>query len=331
MFQRPFRATNGKQDPIRWADWIELNVLTDEVPSVSIGELTAAIAEDPPDHSVASEHRLDYPDSSGELDPPTLHIGYWQDAEHMAELAFSELRQRSRRFNGRYPLIVRGEVAAAASSYDSSAVAAFLTLLRSRHLYRDAADDDGELAGELFEELLPHAMRRYLGTTTDTAIRFGVAGGSRGHGLPVDTDDALDELSRWMREPRGELTGLPKGRDYGADSVAWKPLGDSLRGKLSAIGQATISEGIWTTKRPSPKWRSGRFIRMLSQPTIIVAFVESISLTKNTLLDGLPEKFSPLPFDRFRILFVLGDRDVPSGLLDRIKDWSAEMLGRLPR
>ena len=331
MFQRPFQATNGNQDSIRWADWIELNVLTHEVPSLSVGELTAAIAEDPPDHSAASEHRLDYTDSSGELDPSTLHIGYWQDAEHTAELAFSELRQRSRWFNGRYPMVVRGEVAAETSSFDSSAVAAFLTLLRSRHLYHGAANDDGELAGELFEELLPHAMRRYLGTSAATAIRFGVAGGSRGHGLPIETDGALDELSRWMREPRGELSGLPNGRDYGADSVAWKPLGDSLRGKLSAIGQATISEGIWTTKRPSPKWKSGRLIRMLTQPTTVVAFVESISLTKNTVLDGLPEKFSPLPFDRFRILFILGDRDVPSALLDRIKAWSAEMLGRLPR
>ena len=331
MYARPSRVTTSPEETIQIADWIELNVLTGEEPSVSIADVTSKIAADPPDDSKTSEHRLDYPDVLEDLDPPDLHTGYWQQAEDTAELAFAELRQRSKWFGARYPFTVQGETATASSCFDSGIVASFLTLLRSRHLYHRALDDDGEFAGELFEKLLPHALRGYLGITENTSLRFGVSGGSRGNGLPLQTDDALDELSRRIKEPRGVSTGLPDGRDYGADVIAWKTLGDSLRGKLVAIGQATISERKWTTKQPSPKWKSGRFVQFLTQPTNVVAFVESISLTTNAVLDGLPEKFSPLPLDRFRILFFLRDRDIPNPLRTQMKFWNDEMLARLPR
>ena len=331
MYARPSQATSSSEETIQIADWIELNVLTEEEPSVSVADVTAMIAEDPPDDSTTSEHRLDYPDSLEDLDPTDLNTGYWQEAEDMAELAFAELHQRSRWFGHRYPLAVLGEIATASSCFDSGAVASFLTLLRSRHLYHHALDDDGKVAGQLFEELLPHALRGYLGGTEDTSIRFGVSGGSRGPGLPLQTDDALDELSQRINEPRGELSGMTDGLDYGGDAIAWKALGDLLRGKLVAIGQATISKGKWTTKQPSPKWKSGRLIKFLTKPTIVVAFVESISLTTKAELDGLPDTFSPLPLDRFRILFILRDRDIPVSLRTRMEDWTAQMLKRLPR
>ena len=331
MYARPSQASTSSEETIQVADWIELNLLTEEEHFVSVADATAAIAADPPDDSTTSEHRLDYPDSLENLDPQDLNAGYWQQAEDTAELAFAELRQRSTWFGTRYPLTVHGESATASSSFDSGTVASFLTLLRSRHLYHRALDDDGKLAGELFEELLPHALRCYLGITADTSIRFGVAGGSRGGGLPLQTDDALDELAHRTNEPRGDLSNLPIGRDYGADVIAWKALGDSLRGKLVAIGQATISEREWTTKQPSPKWKSGRFVQFLTPPTNVVAFVESMSLTTNAVLDGLPEEFSMLPLDRFRILFILRDCDIPNSLQTRISAWTAEMLTRLPR
>ena len=331
MYSPPSYATTSFEGTIQVADWIELNLLTEEEHAVSIADVTATIAAGPPDDSRTSEHRLDYPDSLENLEPQDLSTGYWQQAEHTAELAFAELRQRSRWFGTRYPLTVQSESATASSSFDSGNVASFLTLLRSRHLYHRALDDDGELAGELFEELLRHVLRGYLGITEDASIRFGVAGGSRGDELPLQTDDALDELSRRTNEPRGVLANLPTGWDYGADVIAWKALGDSLRGKLVAIGQATISERKWTTKQPSPKWKSRRLVQFLTQPTNVVAFVESISLTTNAVLDGLPENVSPLPLDRFRILFILRDCDIPRSLQTRISAWTAEMLTRLPR
>lgn len=331
MYAPPAQATSRSEQPIQIADWIELNVLTNEEPSVSVTEVTAMIAADPPDDSATSEHRLDYPDSPEESDAPGVNAGYWQQAEQTAELAFAELRQRSTWFGDRYPLTIQGETVAANSGFDSDSVASFLTLLRSRHLYHAALGDDGQSAGELFERLLPHALRIYLGTTDDAAIRFGVAGGSRGNGLPFETDDALDELARRANEPRGELAGLDDGMDFGADAIAWKPLGDSHRGKLFTVGQATISERKWTSKRLSPKWKSGRLVKFLTQPTSVVAFVESISLTEDALLDGLSDEFSVLPLDRFRILFILRDRDIPDSLRTRMNEWATSMRSRLPR
>lgn len=331
MYALPSRAEAGSNETIQIADWIELNVLTNEEPFVSVGDITAMIAADPPDDSTASEHRLDYPGGLVDSDAADLDAGYWQQAEQTAELAFAELHQRSRWFRDRYPITVEGGGASASSCFDSGAVASFLTLLRSRHLYRQALNDDGEIAGELFEELLPYALQGYLGITNDNSVRFGVSRGSRGGGLPHQTDDALDELSRRLHEPRGSLPGRSHTGDYGGDAIAWKPFRDSLRGKLVAVGQATISERRWTAKQPSRKWRSGRLIGFLTRPMIVVAFVESISLTTNAELDGLPDESSPLPLDRFRILSVLRDCDVPNSLRQRMEEWTAEMLGRLPR
>ncbi len=329
MYARPSRATTSSEETIQIADWIELNVLTEEESAVSLAEVTAMIAADPPDDSTTSEHRLDYPAGLEDLDRADMSPGYWEQAENTAESAFLELRQRSEWFGARYPLTVNGESATASSCFDSGAIASFLTLLRSRHLYHHALGDDGEVAGELFEELLPHVLRGYLGTNRDSSIRFGVSGGSRGSELPLQTDDALDELSRRMHEPRGNLTGLPNGRDYGGDGIAWKALGDSHPGKLVAIGQATISQQEWPKKHPSPKWKSGALIKFLTQPTIVIAFVESISLITKAERDGLPEEFSALPFDRFRILYILRDRDLPSSLRKRMENWTGQMLERL--
>ena len=331
MYEPPKQAAISAEEPIRMADWIELNLLTQEESSVSVSDVTANIAGDPPDESATSEHRDDFPEDPEDPDPSTLNTGYWQAAETAAELAFIEMGQRSSWLGTRYPLVLDGDTVTVDASFDSNGIAAFLTLLRSRHLYYRALEDDGVRAGLLFEELLPYVLRRYLGTSEAKAVRFGVAGGSRGDGLPLETDAALDALSQRMNEPRGHLTGLPNGDDLGADSVAWRPFQDPFRGKLTTVGQATISERKWTKKQPSPKWKSGRLIRLLTPPTTVVAFVESVSLTSNALLDGLGKQFSSLPLDRFRMLFFLHDHDVPCSLRNRIERWSAQMRARLPR
>lgn len=330
MYLLPPQPETSAEEIIRFADWIELNLITSKESVLSIADVTSILAADPPDDSSMSEHRMAYRESDSDEDSRELNDGYWQQAEQTAELVFSELSHRSRWFDERYPIQVDGECATTNDSFDSFTIAKFLSLLRSRHLYGANLDDEKGLPGELFEELLPHTVRCYLGTEQHHSIRFGVAGGSRGGELPVDLDSALDELSKRMHEPRGELRNLPNARDLGIDSITWKPFGDSLRGKLTAIGQATISEGAWLKKQHSPKWLSGRLIRLLSFPTYVVSFVESISLTKSDYLDGLPQKVSILPLDRFRILRFLHDHDVPADLLDRLQAWSEGMCDRLP-
>ena len=332
MYALPTKGDTTREDAIRLADWIELNVLTDEERSVSVDELTDAIAEEPPDDSSISEHRQDYAlGAEQELDADNQPEGFWQRAETVAQDAFSQMWQRSRWFRSRYPFAVDRDTVTANPRFDSIELAKFLTLLRSRHLYYAALEDDGTVAGELFEELLPFVLRRYLDTGAANAFRFGVAGGSRGSGLPDDANDALHELSKRIGEPRGGLPNLRKDGDYAADAIAWKPLGDPLPGKLVAVGQATISEKAWTDKQPSPKWKSRSLIGFLAPPTTVVAFVETISLTSPAVLNGLGEQFASVPLDRFRLLHVLRDHDVPSELRTKIVDWCGGMRDRLRR
>ena len=80
MYAPPAKASTSLEDPIRIADWIELNLLTQETSVVSIDDATSAIATDPPDASATSEHRQDYPDDLGDLDPVELREGYWEEA-----------------------------------------------------------------------------------------------------------------------------------------------------------------------------------------------------------------------------------------------------------
>ncbi|MDE2759000.1 MAG: hypothetical protein OXH90_01715 [Paracoccaceae bacterium] len=320
MYQLPHQEFSGNgEGGIIYADWVELNILTQKMDSLSLSDVIASIAKNPLDNSESSEHRLDSEDSAG----------YWQSAEDTAESAFSEIKQRICWYGDRYPLRSERDLITASPSYDSNTVAKFLILLRSRHFYQCALGDDGNMAGQLFEELLPHILKCLLGINCDTAIRFGVAGGSRGNGLPNDTNDALTELSRKMNLSRGNLSNIRKDADLGADSIAWKPLGDSLCGKLITIGQATISEGEWIHKDPSPKWGNGRLFSSMLKPTIVASFVESISLTKNSQLNGLLSTKPKILLDRFRILFILKDTDIPSDLLNRMDEWSETMLHRI--
>ena len=317
------------ESPIRIADWIELNLVTREEELISQTSVIDALTEAPPDDAAVSEHREEYAFDPEDLDPDELTDGYWKDAERSTELAFLELCHRAEWLGISYPFCCNDDTASLNSNFESERIATFLTLLRSRHLYYEALQDDGNTAGELFEELVPHALRCYVGTIEECALRFGMAGGSRGDGLPNNTDDAIIALAQRTNEARGSLSNLSSGQDFGGDAIVWKPFGDSLPGQLVAVAQSTISERKWIRKQPSPKWRNRRLIQFLSVPLTVVAFVETLSLTSRTFLDGLSGEFSSMPFDRLRLLQVLRDGDLPTSLLTRMDAWSCSMCARL--
>ena len=330
MYLRPNTVLSELEEPIRTADWIELNLLTHEESSISLNELIANIAQDPPDESIDSEYREEYSENPEISDTSSFKSGYWQKAESLAELTFSELHHRVKSLGDDYPLSAKRQTFIPNSSSHSICIATFLTLLRSRHLYFEALEDDGSVAGELFEELVTHVLTRFLCTSPKNAVRFGLAGGSRGDGLPSNTEEALDDLSNRVKEPRGDVVST-KSEDFGADTIVWKNFKDHLQGKVSAVAQATISEHKWNRKQPSPKWKDGRLIRWLTPPITVVAFVESLSLKSAAFLAGLGGQFHSLPLDRFRLLHYVRDVEVPSELKTRIESWSLSMLQRLPR
>ena len=331
MYETPRQGANPAEDYVRIADWIELNLVTARASVVSITDVAAAVASVPPDDSQVSQHRQDYSEYSEDDDPLETQPGYWQQAEEAAEMAFRELGERALAWGERYLLRLSGDIVEANNSGRSQAIATFLTLLRSRHLYYAALGDNGEVSGELFEELLPHALRKFLGTEDEYAIRFGLAGGTRGGGLPRRIDQALDELALRMNEPRGDLRELDENEDYKGDAVAWKPFGDRERGKLAVVGQATIAEGKWN-KQPSGKWKNGSLIGFLAPPATVVAFVETISLDSDSKIQALGDReYSSIPLDRLRLLSVLEDSDLPPSLLEQMRNWSEGMEERLPR
>ena len=332
MFAPPDLGDKPSEDSIRLADWVELNLLMDEESSVSVTSVADELTRIPPDDSRDSERGSEYEDSQG-TDNGEMRIGFRDMAEEKAEAAFLELSTRSGWLKDRYPIELYGDSALLHQDVAAQEVYQFLILLRARQLYQGALDDDGSESGLLFEDLVKHALGAYVGSRLEHRVRFGVAGGSRGDGLPQPLIEAVQKLSTRMFEKSGQVFGNEQG-DFKADAVAWKPFGDERPGQLALIGQATISEGDWMRDEPANRWTDRkppdeRLIRFFARPLTAVAFPETLSLTSPDTLDGLT--FSSVPFDRLRLLSVLSDDDLPSDLRERMKEWGREMRGRLRR
>ena len=332
MFAPPPLSDKITDDPIRLADWVELNLLLDEEPVVSITSLTDELSSIPPDDARESESRFEYEDpettDDGEMSP-----GYRETAEQNAEAAFAELSSRAGWLNGHYPLEIAGDVALLRERVSTRDVYRFLVLLRSRQMYQCALNDDGNQSGYLFEELVKHALGEYIGSEIHQRVRFGLAGGSRGDGLPKPLAEAVQELCKRMGEKPGQVTLSDQG-DFKADTIAWRQFGDDHPGQLVLICQATISEGDWMQEEPANRWTDRkppdtRLVLFFARPITAVAFPETLSLTPPEMLEGLT--FSSIPFDRLRLLSVLSDEDLPSGLREDIEVWSNEMRCRLPK
>ena len=312
MFAPPPTGDEPFHNPIRLADWVELNLLMEEELSVSVTDLTDELASTPPDDAGDSERRT----------------GYWDSAEGTAEAAFLELSRRAGWLGDHYPLDLDGDAALLCDKAAARGVYRFLVLLRARQLYPYGLDDDGAESGLLFEELVKHALGRYVVCAPPNRVRFGVAGGSRGNGLPQSLTEAAEQLSQRMFEKPGQDSKARQG-DFKADVVVWKPFGDKRPGQLVLVGQATISEGDWMMKEPPKRWTDRRVIRFLARPLTAVAFPETLSLTSSDTLDGLTG--SSIPFDRLRLLSVLRDEDLPDSLRERMNDWTGDVRDRLPQ
>lgn len=328
MFDVPQQVTDSAHDSIRLADWVELNLLMKEEAVMSVVQVTDELASIPPDDSRDSEQRLSY----GPLDEDSEErLGFWEAAEDSAVAGFRELHDRAIWLEDAYPLEVDGETAILTLNGPTHDVYRFLILLRARQLYAGALDDDAEVSGRIFESLVKHALGTYA--DTEHRLRFGVAGGHRGSGLPDALCDAVEVVRHLMREERGSVPASATG-DYEADAIVWKPFGDKLPGQLVMIGQATISEGEWTKKEVARRWTERdppdtRLVHFLARPVTAVAFPETLSLTSSGTLKGLV--FSSIPFDRLRLLSLLRDDSLPNSLRTEMNLWTRDISERLPR
>ena len=329
MFAVPPLASREYEAPVRLADWLELNLLTQEERFLSVSATTDILTLDPPDNADESERR-------GEADDEVegqAGSSYWVDAENSATSAFAELNTRSVWLGERYPIDISDGIALLKPQTEAQGIYEFMVLLRARQLYQGALNDDGNESGFLFEELVKYALGTYTNSGPEHRVRFGIAGGSRGDGLPQSLVDAVKEISRRTHERMGEVPGSGQG-DYKADAIAWKPFGDDLPGQLVLISQATISEGDWFEDEPAPRWtvktpNERRLVNWLARPVTAVAFPETLSLTPRAALDGLT--FQSIPFDRLRLLSVLCDHDLPTELREQMQLWVENTKHGIPK
>ncbi len=312
----PLVDDNSSNDAVYLADWVELNLLLNKEQIVSVMNIIDELTDIPPDYM------------------PVFSLDFSEDRqlildqeESKADAAFHELVSRSDWLGDRYPIVIENGVALLRVNAPTMDVYRFLILLRARQMYSGNLDDDGEESGFLFEEIVSRALGAY---TAGHQVRFGVAGGQRGGGLPQSSVEALHSLSSRMHEYMAAPDVSAKSpTDFGGDAVAWKSFGDERPGKIILIGQATISEGKWMSKEPSAKWINKRLIRFLAPPIRAVAFAETLSLTSQDTLDGTT--FSSIPFDRLRLLSVLVDEDLPRDLRGRMNEWSDHVRASLER
>lgn len=329
MFELPRPVLERAHDPIRLADWVELNLVMEEEPVMSMAQVTSCLAETPPDDARDSEFRYSYEiEDDPDAEP---RQGFWEIAEERAENSFIELTERSDWLGDSYPMHVDSETVQLSAGGPGRAVYRFLILLRARQLYPDAIDDDASVSGRLFESLVKHALGKYANTID--RVRFGVAGGYRGSGLPEPLPEAIETVRRMMHEEPGSVPQDADG-DYKADAIAWKPFGDKRPGQLVIIGQATISEGDWIDEKVAKRWTDrvppdSRLINFMARPVTAVAFPETLSLTPHAVLKGLV--YSSIPIDRLRIASLLRDSDLPKDLLREMNSCAGELGDRLPR
>ena len=330
MYAPPSLSHDPSHDPIRLADWVELNLITEEEATVSVTSIAEELGDLPPDDADESEQRSEQDDGYFRDDRQSRK-GFWDEAENKAEAAFMELAGRASSLGDCYPLDIDGDAALLDESKRTVDIYRFLVLLRARHLYPNALGDDGEESGFLFEDIVTHAIGAYLGVGIKHRVRFGVAKGSRGGGLPLDVEDAIEQLSGLMSEEPGTVPASAEA-DYRADALAWKPFGDGRGGQIILIGQAKISEGKWLQSEPANRWTDrkpsqARLIQFVARPTTLVAFPETLSLTNSETISGA--NFSSIPFDRLRLLKALCCEDLPVNLLQRMEDWGQKIQDRL--
>lgn len=294
------------------ADWLEVQLAARGVLSVSIDEFADYLREAPTDDS--------------DLEVVTGDEGKWNQARQRSEEAFEEIRARAVWLGDRYAIQFEDvEAISWADTSPSSRLYRFLALLRARQMLGGMMNGGVPDPGYLFEELVTFATAGYVGE--GQAVRFGVANGQRGAGLPINLREAIVDLARRMHEAPADSARRGAG-DERADAIAWRPFGDKRAGQLVLVAQATIAEGEWQMKQISPKWEDRRLIQFVAYPLPAVAFVESMSLYSDDFFRG--GTFCSVPFDRLRILSLLTDNDIEPAILQGMTDWTGWAIGKLP-
>jgi len=215
----------AERDPVKVADWVELQVLYSGQDSLSFEAVRSYIDTD---GSLFEE-------GDGVREPELLPQ---ERSESLVASTVVEIERRGQIVGDAYPFQRSEGRLQLRSDLESHMPYLFCLLAADREFYSPA----DQTVASLFEHLTREALVVYLG---GNAVRFGAPRDT----MPLGIRDAIDELARLTN---GERIGVypvnDTDKDLGLDVVGWRDFPDRYISKVEVYMQCATGEN-WTTKK----------------------------------------------------------------------------------
>jgi hypothetical protein len=270
----------AEKNPIKIADWIELQTLYSASEVFSLEELRSNI------------------DIDGTLideEETTKKLPYELSEELVASTEI-EIGRRTQILQRAYPFILSNGILQI--SIDLNFIPyIFCLLVADREFYIQG----DQQSSRLFEHLASIAAAKYLG---GESVRFGAPRDT----MPKGVNDALDELAR-LTGNRKMKNGYPTNaddRDLGLDVAAWKNFSDQYWNKMELYMQCTTAQE-WELKKHDcdlDEWRGIIYWPFCPIKALAIPYVLAEDEWKR-------EACGVLLMDRLRIASVLEGEELP--------------------
>jgi len=280
------RLSPTEKDPIKVADWAELNALYSRTRQLSLEavgseiDIEGTLYEEPVEADVP------------EALPSEL-------SESLVASAAAEIKRRIQVSAGAYPFELSGGVIKA--SVDISYLPyIFCLLVADREFYSPGEQQ----STRLFEHLVRNALNAYLG---GEAVRFGAPRDTMPQGI-INAVERLAQLTGNRKLSNGYAVNA-RDQDLGLDVAAWKDFPDKRWGKVELYIQCTTAQEWEYKKRDCnlDEWRG--ILYWPFEPILGLAVPYVVSD-----YDWARESPGVLLMDRIRIASILRGRDLSSDL-----------------
>lgn len=278
------RLNPAERDPIKVADWVELEVLYSGVDSLSFEALRSQI------------------DIDGTLFEGKEEVGEpealpYERSESLVASTVVEIDRRSRIASDAYPFERSDGRLQLRADLEGCIPYVFCLLAADRQFYLPT---DRALAS-LFEHLTREALAVYL---DGNAVRFGAPRDT----MPAGIQDAIDELARLTNDEKiGVYPVNDTDKDLGLDVAGWKDFPDRYISKLEVYMQCATGEN-WTIKKNECDLQVWDSILKCSNDRLsglAIPYVVAEGEEWKRAAWGL------LLMDRLRIASVLSNRELP--------------------
>jgi len=284
----------AERDPVQAADWLELETLYSENGSMPYEAVLAQIDTD--------ASMLEEPPGDGEIEDMTeenhvLDPVTRSQSELLLADALAEIDRRALIATDGYPFEKSDRVLLLKSDPKQYTAYIFCLLVADRELYSPRE----QRSTRLFEHLVREALAEYM---SGKAVRFG----SPRDTMPVNIDDAIDELARFMGDERfAQYPVNATDKDLGLDVAGWRSFPDDRLSQLEVFMQCATGED-WEGKKADCNLNVWQAILCCSNERmrgLAIPYVVANNAEWRRAAWGL------LFMDRLRIVSVLNDRVLP--------------------